>query len=76
MSMKLSRCFQDDGDTCFAYYQGCCQALQDTIFRNGPCPFHKTNAQIDDENQKTIDRLRSFGLTKVLEKYRYQERWV
>ena len=75
MSMKLARCFQDDGDTCFAFYQGYCQALQDTIFRKSPCTFHKTVAQIDAEQKKTVERLQSFGLKKVLEKYRYLERW-
>jgi len=47
---------------CFAYNENGCIVLKKNMCEKGRCPFYKTQAQVDLENNKTRLRLKKLGL--------------
>ena len=63
--MKARKCTRED---CFACNKGQCKSLKKPI-TDKPCPFYKTQEQLDAEDQAATDRLTRIGRTDLIEKY-------
>lgn len=65
MSVKCT--YHDD---CRSNNNGECVCLNNTDFPNrNDCPFYKTNEQFNNEQRRSIDRLRLLGRWDLLKKY-------
>ncbi len=68
MNRTKARC-KDERIGCFANALGQCMILTD-IIRRRPCPFYKTEEQIESEREATRKKLKSKGIYEMMvEKY-------
>jgi len=63
--MKTTRC---DKQTCFACRTDHCQVLQEAI-RDRPCPFYKTDFQLEEGRMEARQHLKDIGRDDLIEQY-------
>jgi len=68
-SSKLPDC-RFEREECHAYKDGCCQALSDTDFGDGDCPFYRSKEENVREVSACINILIRKGRTDLIDKYR------
>ena len=66
---RLPEC-RFEREECHAYKDGCCQALSDTDFGDGDCPFYRSKEENVREVSACINILIRKGRTDLIDKYR------
>lgn len=67
-STELKPCVSNHPD-CFANKDGICICLGDTDFHGKDCSFYATAAQVEENRQRSHDRLVAMGAFDLVQKY-------